>query len=251
MQQAVTVQASDMAAIADELRFLREQVAELSEQTRYLAERARVREVKDREWDDFKHDFTPVANDLYGVLVEQLAELEPHVHLEDIVRLLKRLARNTRTLESMLDRLESANDFIEDAAPLTNDMFQGAVLMMADMEHKGYFGFARESTRIVDNIVTSFTEDDVRQLGDNVVLILNTVKEMTQPEVMTMVRNLGATYRLQVEEPDGEVPTSILSLLRQMRDPDVRRGLAITMNMLKVMARQQEGTEEAPVERAG
>ena len=34
-------------------------------------------------------------------------------------------------------------------------------------------------------MVTSFGEDDVAALGDNVVLILNTLKEMTQPEVMT------------------------------------------------------------------
>ena len=37
---------------------------------------------------------------------------------------------------------------------------------------------------IADRVVTEFTEEDVKALGDNVVTILNAVKEMTQPEVM-------------------------------------------------------------------
>ena len=43
--------------------------------------------------------------------------------------------------------------------------------------------------RILDNMVTSFSEEDVNRLGDNIVLILNTVKDMTQPEIMSFVRN--------------------------------------------------------------
>ena len=45
------------------------------------------------------------------------------------------------------------------------------------MEREGYFAFARGGWRIVERIVTEFSEDDVNALGDNIVTILNTVKQ--------------------------------------------------------------------------
>ena len=59
----------------------------------------------------------------------------------------------------------------------------------------------------MDQVVTSFTEEDVRQLGDNVVLILNTVKAMTQPEIMNMVNNYHGSGR---EVESDELPTGML-----------------------------------------
>jgi len=243
---APTAEASDgVAALAGEVRLLREEVAALARQTAYLAARARAQEGREREWDDLKSDLTPVAHDVYCLAVEELTALEPHVHLEDVVRLLRRLARNTRTLEAMLDRLESVHDLLADAVPLTNDAFQQAAAHLDGMERKGYFGFARESWRVVDNVVSAFSEDDVRQLGDNIVLILRAVREMTQPEVMAMVRSLSTTYRGEVVAAGPPGSVSLLSLLRQTGDPEVRRGLAMAMTMLRVMARRADGTEPA------
>jgi uncharacterized protein YjgD (DUF1641 family) len=68
----------------------------------------------------------------------------------------------------------------------------------------------------------------VQQLGDNIVLILQTVKEMTQPEIMMMLSNTATVVK--DEEP---VDTSIISILRQMNDPAVRKGLAKTLQVLK------------------
>ena len=51
---------------------------------------------------------------------------------------------------------------------------------------------------VVDRIVTGFSEEDVEALGDNVVLILQTVKEMTQPEIMAILyRMIEAIQRQQ------------------------------------------------------
>jgi len=89
--------------------------------------------------------------------------------------------------------------------------------------------------QIADNVVTSFTEEDVTKLGENVVLILNTVKDMTQPEIMGLVRTVMAQTEVEVAKP---VKTSLPALLGQMRDPNVRRGLALTMRMLSVVGAQ-------------
>ena len=160
-----------------------------------------------------------------------------YVQLEDVASLAKRLARNTRTFNELLDQVESASDFVKDFAPLSQDMVEQAILMLNDMEQKGYFGFVRQGQYVMDQIVTSFTEDDVRQLGDNVVLILNTVKALTQPQMMDLVNSLTSGFQ-EVEGEADELPTSLFGLMREMRDPEVRRGLAITMQVLKKISAQ-------------
>jgi uncharacterized protein YjgD (DUF1641 family) len=119
--------------------------------------------------------------------------------------------------------------------PLADEAFTKAVDSLAAMEHKGYFSFARGGLRIAENVVTSFSEEDVNRLGDNIVLILNTVKDMTQPEIMNFIRNTLLVAEREVEKP---VDTSYSALLRQLRDPAVRRGLALTMRVMRVVGEQ-------------
>ena len=62
------------------------------------------------------------------------------------------------------------------------------------------------------------------RLGENVVLILSVVKDLTQPEIMSLVHNIVSGVEVEVAKP---VNTSLPALLGQMRDPNVRRGLAL------------------------
>ncbi len=201
----------------------------LNTQLAFLTEEARLQQRRRQEWDDLKNDLTPVANEMYHLTAAQLEEVESYVQLEDILRLFKRLMRNTRNLEEMLDQLESMMSLWQDLNPLTQDAFMALMNQLDVMERKGYFAFARGGMEIMDQIVTSFSEDDVRQLGDNVVLILNTVKEMTQPEIMTLMQN---TVQV-MQEDDIPEDVSMLSILRQLNDPAVKRGLAKTLTVLK------------------
>jgi uncharacterized protein YjgD (DUF1641 family) len=108
--------------------------------------------------------------------------------------------------------------------------------ILAVAEDKGYFAFARQGGLIADRVVTEFSEDDVAALGDNVVTILNAVKEMTQPEVMGLVQRTALTVQ-DVEEEHLE-PPSMFALLKSMRDPQTRRGLARVMSMLHTVGEE-------------
>jgi uncharacterized protein YjgD (DUF1641 family) len=167
-----------------------------------------------------------------------LQEVEAYMNPADLLRLLKKLIRAAPTIETMLDLLDGVKDLMEVVMPLSKDAFAKAEATLDAADRKGYFGFARGGARIMDNIVNSFTEDDVRQLGDNVVLILRTVKEMTQPEVMNFLRSTVSMAEKEVEAP---VDISYRSLLAQMRDPNMRRGLALTMRMLRGVGEQAAG----------
>lgn len=207
---------------------LNQKLERLVTQVEFLTEEAHRQKRRQQEWDELKDDLIPIGNDIFRLSVEQLEEIQQHVQIEDILRLFKRLLRNTRTLEQMLDQLESVSELWQDVSPLSQDMFAMLLTRLNELEQKGYFVFLQGGLDIADRVVTSFTEEDVQQLGDNIVLILQTVKEMTQPEIMTMLRQTAHT--IKAEEP---VDTSLWSILRQMNDPAVRKGLAKTLQILK------------------
>ncbi len=228
-----------LGEISRKLDLLTQSMMVLGQQVNYLQEQAETSRRRQQTIDDLLADLTPVVKDMYKAAEEQLAEMQQFVQLEDLTLLAKRVARNTRNIDEVLDYLESGLDFVHDAAPLTKDMMTEATTALSEMERKGYFGFVRQGAYVLDQVVTSFGEEDVRQLGDNVVLILNTVKSLTQPEMLNIVNGLTAGFHAAEAEADaGTLDTSLFGLMRQMRDPEVRRGLAITLETLKRVSQQ-------------
>ena len=216
---------------------LNQKIDLLTTQVQFLTEQAQRAERERQERAELMRDVMPIANDVFRLATEQLEEVQEYVDLGDLLRLLKRLLRNGRNIDKMLDQLESLMDLAQTVGPLTDQAFEKATDLLQEAEHKGYFGFARGGMQIMDNVVTSFGEDDVRKLGDNAVLILNVVKDMTQPEIMRLVRSIVSDVEVEVAKP---VSTSLPSLLGQMRDPNVRRGLALTMRVLRVVGAQSQ-----------
>jgi uncharacterized protein YjgD (DUF1641 family) len=200
---------------------LNQKLDTLTAQVAYLTEQAQVAERGRQAGAELVHDLTPIAEDAFRLTVEQLEEIQEYIDLGDLLRLLKRLLRNGRNLEKLLDQLESLTDLAATVSPLADDAFGKAVDTLAEMERKGYFALARGGMQIADKAVASLAEEDFDRLGDNVVLILNTVKNTAQ------------------------LDTSFLGLLRQARDPAVRRGLALTMRMLQIVGAQASGNGHA------
>ncbi|MDX1811215.1 MAG: YkgJ family cysteine cluster protein, partial [Gammaproteobacteria bacterium] len=57
--------------------------------------------------------------------------------------------------------------------------------------------------QMMDRIVTEFTEEDVQALSDNVVTILKTVRNMTQPDIMALA-NQSVEIAVQQDLQEGE-----------------------------------------------
>jgi uncharacterized protein YjgD (DUF1641 family) len=208
----------------------------LTAQVAYLAEQARLNAQSREATDDLVQTAVPIARDVLGMASTELAEVEQYVEIPDLVRVLKKLARHLPQIEMLLDQIDSVTDLLEILGPMLKEGMDLGTGVMSDLERKGYFALAQSGMRMADNVVTSFTREDVDRLGDNVVLILNTVKDLTQPEIMGFVRNTLQVVEREVEKP---VDNSLGALMGQFRDPAVRRGLALTMRVLKVVGEAQ------------
>lgn len=188
------------------------------------------RESRER-WAELNEVMVPVTRAAFDSVSREMEDLSEDVTIEDAVRFARTAARALPQMERLLAQLETMTELGSEATKLSGAMMAKVSDALADAEQKGYFTFAKGGISIADKVVTSFDEKDIDALGDNVVLILNTVKQMTQPEIMTMLRRTMVT--VQEDQVTDVKPPSTIALLKEMRDPDVRRGLARTLHMLR------------------
>jgi uncharacterized protein YjgD (DUF1641 family) len=228
--QPATVGALGGAATGDVNEAILARLDAMSARMEVMAEQVARADAAREQWAELVETLVPVSRDVMDMATHELSSLEQDVTIDDVTRFARTSARSVPQLTAMMDQLGS---FSELGAEITSISGAG-VTKLTDVlqaaEDKGYFMFAREGAAIADRIVTTYTEEDVRALGDNVITIINAVKELTQPEVMSLLNRTALTIQ-EVEETPMEAP-SMFALVRSMRDPQTRRGLARVLSML-------------------
>ena len=208
---------ADLTALSEKLDILSVQVG-------YLIERAQADARRQQERAELLHDVLPIANDAVGIVTEQLAEIQEYVDLSDLLRLFKRVMRSGRNIDRMLDQLESLMDLAQTVGPLSTSIFDKVTDQLELAEQRGYFALAKGGARAVDRVAASLTPEDMDRFADNLAVILTAFKEWDQPAAPGM-----------------------RSLLKQVRDPEVQRGLAATLRVLRVVGVQSH-TTQAPAD---
>lgn len=218
----------------------------LAAQVDAIASELEITRKRRESMDELRDTLTPVAGEALAVAGRELETMRSDGTLDDLVRLLRKLIASAGSLEKALAALESMTSLMGEAAPLSQEVVAALTSRLADLDEKGYFDFARHSAGVLERVVTSFDEDDIDALGDNVVLILETVKEMTQPQVMHMLRRTATAVQSQQQaiESGADDTPSLWQLMRRMRDPQVRRGLARALDMLRSVAADAPDTKE-------
>lgn len=138
-----------------------------------------------------------------------------------------------RELELQRRRQDQVAELVDEFSPILKEMMGVGTAKLAVLEKRGYMGFARQMGRMTDKIVTSFDEKDLELLGDNVVSILETVRGITQPEVLQVVNEaMGA-----IQDADSAKPQGLFGMLKKTRDDETKKGLAVVLQMLKYVGR--------------
>lgn len=230
----MTTQTAPNGTQAPDFASLERKIDLLTSQVVYLMEQLQAQTKQLRAIEEFKQDVLPIANHMFRLTIDELAEIGSDFEGEDLLFLLKRVLRDTHLLLKLLDQVEGFMGLMDEAGLMGKQVFNQTVETLDQLERKGYFTFARGVGYIAERVVTEFNENDVRALGDNIVTILTTVRNMTQPDVLAFANKAINTMQ---EEPDN-TDLSAWALIREMNDPKVRKGLSRMLNMLKVMAEQ-------------
>ncbi|MCU0277333.1 MAG: DUF1641 domain-containing protein [Candidatus Nanopelagicales bacterium] len=215
-----------------------ERLDAMSAQMDFIVEELQRQRAARERISELAETLTPVTKQAMQMATDQLQDMD--MSSDELVSLLRTFAANVPQMQALLAQLGPLSELAEQVSHLSGPALAKATEVLAVADDKGYFAFARESSKIADRVVTEFTEDDVKALGDNVVTILTAVKEMTQPEVMGLVQRTALS--VQDAEDTPMEPPSMFALLKSMRDPQTRRGLAKVMAMLHTVGEEHPPT---------
>ena len=165
-----------------------------------------------------------------------------HVDQVTANAILAKLDELSTEISRIGERQRQTEELFEEATPILKEVMATATGRLDALEKKGYFAFGKEALGLVDRVVTGFSPDDVRQLGDAVVGILDTVRSLTQPDVLAVA---GEVSEVLAHADDAE-PIGIVGMVRASRNDDVQRGMAVMLEMLRHVGRAASKASKSP-----
>lgn len=219
---------------------MQEQINAINQKLDIVLEEISIQKQKRQEVEDLVTDLSIIGNDMFKASVDELDHAGVELDGEALKSLFFKLLRNVGTLNDLVEMMESATDLAKDAAPIIHQMGLTAVNQMNELEQKGYFDFMKELFKIFDNVVTHFSKEDVRLLAENVVTILETIKNLTQPEMLDAMNNAVSIYN-KIETRDIK-EYSMWKAFKEMRSPEMKKGIGFMITFLKNIAEDANAT---------
>ena len=213
------------------------QIDALNDKVDLILEYVNQQRLKSQSVDDLIADISIVGKDMYDSAVTELDNRSIELDPEDVKMIALKLVRNVRNINGVLDTFESTTDFLKDASPIMNEMIIDMIKKLHEFDQKGYFEFFTEAGNILDNVVTHFGREDVKLLADNIVPMLETVKSLTQPEMLMSVNN--AVKIFSRIEMDTAPEYSIWKLMREMNKPEMKRAIGFMVTFMKSMSQPE------------
>ncbi len=217
---------------------IQSQINDINQKLDVLLGYMQEQQLKASRMDDLAADLSIIGKDVYDTAVTELDNYSVDLDPEQLKMLSVKLLKNIPTFIRLIDTMESFTDLAKDAGPMVNEMIIDFTRKLHELENRGYFSFFKESGKVVDNIITHFTAEDISQLAENIVTILLTIKNFTQPEMLQGINNAVKVFNsLEM----GEIPDySFWRLLKEMRSPEMRRGMAFVIIFMKNIAKAND-----------
>ena len=189
-----------------------ERLDRLAAQVDQLTELMLEQKAERERWQELTHELTGVAQGAMTVASRELQDLSADVSAEEVARFLRTAVRTLPQLEVMLTWMASIEELVGEVTSLAGSGMASLSDAMATAETRGYFAAARRSA----------------ELADRMALIL-----------------AG-----QTDQADAPAP-STLALLRRLRDPQVRLGLARGLDLIQALGMQAPNLQTPNLQKPG
>jgi len=215
----------------------REEFNRLESKIDLILENIQENKAQSERLDDLLADASIITKDFSEHATHELSEAGVAIGSDVTGDLVIKVLRNLDNFSDLMELLENATDLGKDVSLIMNSAIMDATAKIEALDQKGYFKFAAEMGPIADRVVEHFTSQDLRDLSDNVVNILETVKRITQPDMMEAVNNAIVIFR-NVETQDIP-PMSLFRVVRELNKPEAKKGLGFLVTFLKNLGEQE------------
>lgn len=187
---------------------------------------------------DLTNDFAIIGKDFYDTSVEELDKRNVELDPAEITDLLITFLRNIKNIREMLNMVEMGFDLLKELGPILNETLIDVIKKFGELERNGYFEFIKNLYPILDNIVKGLTKEDLKGLADNIMLIIYTVKDITQPNMLKSIDNAVRIYS-SIETRD--IPSySVWKLAREINSPEMKKAMGFLMTFVKNLSENIE-----------
>lgn len=186
--------------------------------------------------EDLVADLSIVGTDLFRNAVYELDNQGIELDVDQLKIMFFKLIKNIGNFNKVLEMFESLTDFLADAGPIAREVTIDLIKKLHEFEQKGYFEFFKELFRVMGKIVENYSQEDVRMLSDNIVTILDTIKNLTQPEMLRAMNNAINVFK-NVDTTDIK-EYSVWKVLREMNSPEMKRGIGFMMAFIKNLSKE-------------
>jgi uncharacterized protein YjgD (DUF1641 family) len=211
-----------------------------------LLDHVEQQRLRNEQVNDLVSDVSVIGKDIYQSTVEELDKYRVTLDADELKYLGIKLARNIGRFRTALETFESAFDLMNEAGPIVNEVLIDTVKKFHEFEQKGYFEFIREAGGILENVMDNFSKNDVKALADNIVTILETVKNLTQPDMMLAVDNAMNVYK-SLDTKDAP-SYSVWRVMRELNSPEMKKGIGFMITFMKNMAALNENQPKQPIQ---
>ncbi len=215
---------------------IQEQINMLNQKMDLVLDTLHQQNQKAESVEDLIADLQIVGKDMYDSAVVELENQRVELDIEEVKLLGIKLLHNVNNISEIITLFESSVDFVKDAAPLARESIIDLTHKLHEFEQKGYFEFFKESLKILDNVVANFSKEDVSLLADNIVTIVNTIKNLTQPEMMQSIQNALKVY--QSLEIKNAPEISVFKLIRELNKPDMKKAMGFMVMFMKNISKE-------------
>jgi uncharacterized protein YjgD (DUF1641 family) len=192
------------------------QLDEINRKLDMVMECATDQRLRSHAMEDLIADISLVGKDAYHSSVALLEKHEVEIDPEEFRILAIRLLKNVKNIRSSIDAFESMYDLVRDASPLVKEMIIDFSKKLNDFEQKGYFEFLASLGKAMERIIEHTSAADVDRMADNIVRIIDTIKDIKQP-----------------------VPEySLFRIFREMNSPEMKKVFGFLVTFMKNHAQE-------------
>jgi uncharacterized protein YjgD (DUF1641 family) len=206
--------------ILDRLERLENQIVPLTASARALGE--------------LREELAPRVNEAVQALIVELADVEADFQLEDLLFLIKKMMRNIKNLNFILDQMKNLVDFALTAEPLLKSSVPQVIAYLDDLERRGVLRLLGTGMEVLKKVGASYSAEELQEVADGVVRLAGILKKLAAPGALDLLdRAADLPARVDVSAAKAVGPWG---MLRGMGDPQVQQGLGVLLEFTKGLA---------------
>ncbi|MBN1250523.1 MAG: hypothetical protein JXR51_14895 [Bacteroidales bacterium] len=215
---------------------MQNQINEINQKLDLVLNEVNKQRLKREQLEDLADDLSIIGKDAFTSTVQSLDKAGVDLDYDALNNLIIRFVRNIGTFNQMFETLESVTDLFKDLSPIINQVGVDAINKMTEFEQKGYFEFIAEWMNVFDNMIKNINKEDIKALADNIGLIINIFKNISNAKMLNSVNNTLTVFNNLDNENIEQY--SIWKVMRKMNSKEMKHNMGFMMKFLEQLSIQ-------------